>query len=258
MPSSYAHFRFGQAAAQLLTGDAAKKVRRFRSMYDVGLHGPDFFFYYNPLFRTKTGALGSRFHQQSGQEFFGRAALMLESSPSEGTEAYLYGVLAHYALDAACHPLIRTTAAETDIGHTELEVEFDRYLLESDGCTAPHLEDVSSHMHLSRGECAAIAEVYPPISAFTVQRSVGIMALVTKALASKNRELLERIFRLGGTTAQQMVMPGSVNTHCSHMDTRLLALYNQALDRYPLLSEQLTARFRENVPLEEAFAVTFG
>ena len=72
MPANYAHYRFGK---QLLSGmcpNDRRSIQRFRRLYDMGLHGPDIFFYYNPLIKTATGQLGGVFHAQSGQEFFAR------------------------------------------------------------------------------------------------------------------------------------------------------------------------------------------
>lgn len=49
MPANYAHYRFGK---QLLSGmcpNDRRSIQRFRRLYDMGLHGPDIFFYYNPL-----------------------------------------------------------------------------------------------------------------------------------------------------------------------------------------------------------------
>ena len=55
MPANYAHYRFGK---QLLSGmcpNDRRSIQRFRRLYDMGLHGPDIFFYYNPLIKTATG-----------------------------------------------------------------------------------------------------------------------------------------------------------------------------------------------------------
>ena len=44
--------------------------------------------------------------------------------------AYLYGFLCHYILDSECHPYISEYMEEHDLGHLEIETEFDRYLME--------------------------------------------------------------------------------------------------------------------------------
>ena len=72
MPAAYAHYRFGAAMLNAMPGDISRSVKRYRRLYDVGLHGPDLFFFYNPLISTKAGKLGGKFHSQTGQEFFTR------------------------------------------------------------------------------------------------------------------------------------------------------------------------------------------
>ena len=92
MPANYAHYRFGK---QLLSGmcpNDRRSIQRFRRLYDMGLHGPDIFFYYNPLIKTATGQLGGVFHAQSGQEFFARVCAQ---AGSEAGRVYLLGLLGH-------------------------------------------------------------------------------------------------------------------------------------------------------------------
>ena len=66
MPASYAHYRFGKLLLPSLPVHVRQTIQRFRRMYDMGLQGPDFFFYYNPFLHTATGELGRVFHRQTG------------------------------------------------------------------------------------------------------------------------------------------------------------------------------------------------
>ena len=50
MPASYAHYRFGKLLLPNLPSDVRQTIQRFRRMYDLGLQGPDFFFYYKSEF----------------------------------------------------------------------------------------------------------------------------------------------------------------------------------------------------------------
>ena len=55
MPSTYAHYRFGVAMLPGLPGDVRRTIGRFRRLFDVGLHGPDIFY-----FISKTAGTFSR------------------------------------------------------------------------------------------------------------------------------------------------------------------------------------------------------
>ncbi len=92
---------------QNMPADIRRTVNRFRRLYDVGLHGPDPFFYYNPIMHTKVGDLGHKTHKLSGREFFERVCRSIRLEPSEAAEAYLYGVLCHYCLYSVGHPFIK-------------------------------------------------------------------------------------------------------------------------------------------------------
>ena len=97
MPASYAHYRFGKQVLPTLPADVRQCIQRFRRLYDMGLQGPDFFFYYNPVMKTAVGGLGEHFHSQTGQVFFDHAC---KAASSEAARAYLYGLLCHYCLDS--------------------------------------------------------------------------------------------------------------------------------------------------------------
>ena len=45
MPSLYAHNRFGRQLLPGLPADVRRPIQRCHSLYDMGLQGPDFFFY---------------------------------------------------------------------------------------------------------------------------------------------------------------------------------------------------------------------
>ena len=75
--------------------------------------------------------------------------------PTEATRAYLYGVLAHYALDSLSHPFIHRMAAQGKATHTQIETEFDRFLLDLDGKKPPYLQDLSGHIRLTPGDSKA-------------------------------------------------------------------------------------------------------
>ena len=58
MPSMYAHARFAREASKALPEQLRLPVQRFGRLFDVGAYGPGFFFFYQPFFKTKMGALG--------------------------------------------------------------------------------------------------------------------------------------------------------------------------------------------------------
>ena len=89
MPSTYAHYRFGVALLPTLPGDVRRTIQRFRRLFDVGLHGPDFFFFQPAFIKSSPRFLGIKFHEQSGKEFFQRVCRAVRLERSEAAQAYL-------------------------------------------------------------------------------------------------------------------------------------------------------------------------
>ena len=254
MPFNYAHYRF---AARLLPGipkNVQSTVGRFRQLYDVGLHGPDIFMCRGPVLRK----LSRKFHRQSGRDFFTRVVREIRLEPSEGALAYLYGLLTHYCLDSLCHPFVN---AQVGPGHVEIESEFDRYLLEMDGKTPPHTQDLSRHIRLTPGGCETVARFYPPATAPQVQSCVWNMALFARVLATpegKGRLLMQRTLGIADDRLSRFFMTVGPNPRCAGMNAQLLALYQQAEDRFPGMLQQLLEHLHHNAPLGEEFDPAFG
>lgn len=257
MPSIYAHFRFGDQAAKLLPEPMRRSIARFPQLFSLGVHGPDFFFFYQPLFKTQMGSLGDWYHGLTGREFFQRAAHHLADNPSEGAKVYLYGVLCHYTLDSVCHPMINAATAAGNPVHTELETEFDRVLLTKDGRVHPERQYLGRRLKLTWGESVTVAGFYPPATVYTVRRSVRLMAAATRLMTMKNRRLLQAIFNLGGTYASKMVMHQRPNRRCSALIPQLEELYEQALERFPTMAAQLEAYLKDGTPLGAEFDANF-
>lgn len=261
MPDNYAHYRMGINLIPNLPADVRRTVQRFRRLYDVGQHGPDIFFYYNVLLDTATGRLGSKCHDQTGQEFFQRLCRVARLEKSEATLAYLYGALGHYALDSVCHPYIGEIAKSGAATHSEVEAEFDRFLLEKDGKIPPESQTFSHHLRLTPGECETVAKFYSPASARGVQQSVRNMAWCNKILATPEgarRNLLKKGLSCMGPNIAGLVMPSEPSPKCSRYDEKLMELYEQAMDIYPELLRQLQAHMAYNAPFDEKFLPKFG
>lgn len=258
MPAGYAHFRFGNNVLPHLPPDAAKAVQSFRQLYDVGLQGPDLLFYYNPVFRTETGELAYMLHRQSGKEFFGNALRRMKTNSTECAVAYLYGILGHYCLDSLCHPYIHGVSAEGKIGHTEMESEFDRFLMEKDGIAEPHFYRMDRHFRLSRKDCDTAALLLEPATPAALRKSNRNMIWVSRLTTMRNRKLAAILLGFGGKTGLEMLIPERLNEKCVGTDAALMNLYRQAAEKYPVLARQLYHSITTGEPLGDAFVPCFG
>lgn len=254
MPGNYAHYRFGKAVFSLLPPQAKQDVKRFRRLYDMGLHGPDIFFYHHPLTSGKPGAPGKVFHRMSGADFFRHSCA---AAKTEAHRAYLYGLLTHYCLDSVTHPYVRRQAEAGVARHVEMEVEFDRFLMTLDGIPSPHTYDQTGHMKLTRGECTTVADFYGT-SASVVKRSVGNMIIASKLLTLKWRNAMRRVLSLTPEAVSDQQMYESPNMRCKQLNLGLQECYTRALETYPLLLAQLLRHMETGEPLGENFLPDFG
>lgn len=255
MPASYAHYRFGKLLLPTLPSDVRQCIQRFRRMYDAGLQGPDFFFFYNPFLTTATGQLGGTFHCQTGQVFFSTAC---NAATSEAAKAYLYGLLGHYCLDAACHPFIRRLEEIGEAKHVLLEAQLERFLLVKDGECSPHTFNAGKFMKLTRGECMTVACFYPGVTGAKVSQGFRLMALFTRLLAHPNRPLQEKILTKTYPKLLDHRIPTETDDQLLPYLSELNDLYGQALEQYPGMLEEITARLSTGEGFSDAFSPTFG
>lgn len=261
MPSTYAHYRFGTQMLQGMPGDVRRTIQRFRQLFDVGLHGPDIFFYNSPLLKTSVGFLGAKYHEQTGEDFFTRVCRNLRLEPSEAGAAYLYGVLCHYCLDSLCHPYVRKSAEKGEVTHAQLETEFERYLLELDGKIPACSQDLSQHIRLTPGECETVARFYPPASAGAIKRSVKDMANFTKLFAAPEgmrRQVLEKGVGIVAKSYADMLMTEKPLPLCAPYLPELMEKYEKAARRFPEMLTQLQAHMTYSAPFGDEFKGIFG
>ncbi len=261
MPSTYAHYRFGCAMLTTMPGDIKRTIQRFRRLFDVGLHGPDILYFQPSVFRGESGYLGIRFHEQAGREFFQRVCRAVRMERSEAALAYLYGVLCHYCLDSVCYPFVKAQASLGPASTSEIETEFDRYLLEIDGKIPPCSQDLSPHLKLTPGECETVAKFYPPATARTVQDSLKRMAWMTKMLAAPagaKRTVLKKSMSVLAREYLGLVMTEGPNPKCAQLDKLFMDRYQQAEALFPEMLRQLQAHITYSAPLEAEFDPIFG
>lgn len=255
MPASYAHYRFGKLLLPHLPADVRQTVQRFRRMYDAGLQGPDFFFYYNPFLDTATGKLGKVFHRQTGREFFSTAC---KAADTEAARAYLYGLLGHYCLDSICHPFVNRLVEIGEAKHIPLESEFERFLLTLDGEKSPQTFDMSKFLRLTRGECMSVAAFYPGATGGKVFRGTRFMALQTKFLAHPNRKNREKLLGKLKPGLCDFMIPAEENPDLVPYIRELHDLYSQALERYPQMLGEVTHHLQTGAGFGDDFTPNFG
>ncbi|MBE6924685.1 MAG: hypothetical protein E7466_05570 [Ruminococcaceae bacterium] len=246
----YAQYRLGCELLAAMPPDMKRTVGRFRQLYDMGLHGPELLNFCNQ---------GQKFRLQTGAAFFERVCRAVRMERSEGAMAYLYGLIAHYAISSISSSFLNRTAESLSIRTGKIRTEFDRYLLEKDGKKPPYRHDRSQHIRLTPGECETVALFYPGISAGTIGKCVKrmnrVMHLPVMPAGSK-RDLVVKVMTLRGQG--DFVMDTHPDYRLKDANEGLLRLYELAREHYSSLLEQIQTRLRKKYTLSPDFSLPMG
>lgn len=201
MPTTYAHYRLGDAVAKHLPASAKETVAAHRGLFDIGVHGPDIFFYHNPILKSDLVRLGEQMHHEAGKAFFSRAAAVVRKNDNkEAHKAYLYGFICHFAMDVTCHGYIGKMIEKTGIGHFEIEAEYDRELLERDGYEAVS-KCLTGHLHATKKHASVISDFWKEVSEKQTKQTLTRMIFflnVLRAPSRLKRAVLFGVMKLAG------------------------------------------------------------
>lgn len=143
MPGFTTHYIFGMKAYNHLPNNQLKYIiAKYRWLYQLGLQGPDIFFYNIPILRHRDYRnVGSYMHEHHIQKFFSCYLHNLNQIHSrqqrEEGLAYFCGYLCHYIGDSICHPYVygrigydaKHPTNHTHGLHAALENDIDALLL---------------------------------------------------------------------------------------------------------------------------------
>ena len=230
MPASYTHYRFGCDVLAALPEALQAKLMPHRSLFDIGLHGPDIFCYTNPLVKNPVARLGYAMHKHPGQSVFGRFLALYDGSAE--AFAYLAGFLCHFALDSLCHGYL-TQMEALGMSHARLETQLDRSLMLQDG-KDPMTTDPVTHIRPTHQNARVLARFFPQLNEQAVRKTLEQMIFYHHLLMAPNspkRKLLETAFRVlnAEDSFGAMVMTERGIPACKQMVQRLQLLYASAL-----------------------------
>ena len=143
MPGFTTHYILGMKAYNDLPNNQLKYIiAKYRWLYQLGLQGPDMFFYNIPILRHRDYRnVGSYMHEHHIQDFFVCYLQHLSEVKSrqqrEEGLAYFCGYLNHYIGDSICHPYVygrigydaKAPNSQAHGRHAALENDIDAILL---------------------------------------------------------------------------------------------------------------------------------
>lgn len=263
MPTTYAHYRLGESVRLRLPDTVRDIIGKNEELFHFGVHGPDHFFYYNPLVQTEVGLVGTRIHEESAKKFFTRAARIVHKCDDKDAHlAYLFGYLCHFAMDYVCHGYIGEQMEKKGLSHYTIEAEYDRRLLVTDGFDNPVRICVTKHLKPSMKNACIMADFYEGISAKQVYRSLKGMQFYLNILRAPDRVLRKLLF-LGMKVAGMyqsmggLVMNYEEDCRCSETTDELMRRFDDSAELAVRLIMEYEKYIRYGGVLSETFSYNF-
>ena len=232
MPTTYAHWRFGCDCIRTLKPELQEIIKTHRSLFDIGVHGPDIFFY--DLKHQELPDYGSAMHHEPGRVFFRRCAQVYGeySEDKEAMLAYMLGFLSHFALDSQCHCYVNTKQEVSGLSHNRVEAEYDGHLIRMDGKDTDRTDRVAS-LHPDRKTAEIIARFFPfgPDQMFRTLKMMKLLLTFIRGSSAFKRKRLDAYLRKKDRNddADLIVWPDE-DSACRDSNIRLDRLTGYALE----------------------------
>ncbi len=248
MPACMAHYQFGQEVLLRLDSELKAVIHNHRREYEIGLQGPDIFYYYKPYSPNRYFKHGFDCHAKPAIQMF---APMFEQTCEGAALAYLIGLICHYALDKCCHPYVyANTKKVTD--HFVIESAFDDYIMRTGGLNSERYEYIPSS-----ADFAAMATLWPGISEKIVKKSVRAQRFCTR-LIDKRR--IVRAFEKLVNKKDFLIKMSPKDPESAMQDQHIAALktlYQRGLDECPTLIQSAVSAMRANTPYCMGFHLNY-
>ena len=264
MPASYAHYHFAKEALSLVKPNIKTLIDQNRSAYDLGCHGPDILFYNEPYHKNKVNRTGFALHDQTATTFLKNARQVYANTREKDDSAYLLsyllGFVTHYLLDYNEHSYVEAKIKHSHISHTEIEMEFDRYLMELDE-KDPLSYDTAAHLKITKDSAKVLGQLYK-LEGKDIYKSVKQMIFYLRLLRVPNKLKRKALIKAMKTLApdkpyDKQIISLTPNALCADSNLRMFKYMQKALPLYAQLSENLIAYLNGQSDLDPYFDHTF-
>lgn len=227
MPGFITHLSFGEQSLSFIESqEISGLINAHLTVYNLGLQGPDIFFYHLPCHLLHKHNIGNLMHRRNVMLMFdslinGRNTFD-EVHDRRICDAYIIGFIGHYSLDVACHPYVyfksdhinnikrnrvfdfgKHCSLETDIDH--LVLKHYKHILPSQfdyaGAITPSIHEqqvVSELLYI------AISQSFPAdkVSVKTIKHAINSIIKLNKFMRDptgkkkhKLRKLEQKLFK---------------------------------------------------------------
>ena len=262
MPTTYAHWRFGDKCIRMLPDDLQNIILNNRAIFDYGVHGPDIFFYYNCLKHNEVNRYGSAMHDIPYKDTLAQIKENFKKTENKDMAlSYLLGFTCHFTLDSYCHGFIEKVDETTPYSHGKIESQFDRYLLIKDGFN-PVTKSVTDMFHPDKKMAKVISGLFNKFDEDIIYKTLKDQKLYLNLL--KDNSDIKRFFL---TTAMDIAKVPSFKDllitkenveELKPVNIRLNKYFDMALKHYPVLADSLIGYLYDKNELNTYFKHNFS
>ena len=257
MPATYAHYYFGEQVLNNLPQEYKEMVKKYRSLFDVGVHGPDIFFYYEGYKSNDVVKFGNEMHKIPAKYFFERCKKeYLSHNEKQEMMAYILGFLAHFALDSAAHSYIERKREVAKISHNKVESEYERHLIVKSGYSPTKYDRTQSLKPSARN--AQIISYFFDFDQETIYKTLKWQVLILKALSAPNKakklfiDTVVNVAKISSDTKDLVILEYE-DSRCKDSNIRIDKYREYAVILYGELFNNLINYFEDKEELSPYF-----
>lgn len=264
MPTTYAHFQFGQDCLAKLPKEFIRTIDRRPSLYNFGVQGPDLLFYTKPWSKIHKMKVGDKIHSLPATEMFQRIRQAMEKHPrmEEDLMTYAFAMLSHFTLDSTCHPYIERKEEVTGVSHNLIESQYDGHLMRKNGVEDPSTYPRAYLIDPNREDARTIGAVFhlSPEEIYACMEGQAKVLRIFSMAGPGRRKFIRGFLGIVSSKAalKDLFVDPIENPACADSNLRLDKLRALALDRYGELVPPLEAYLRTGQALPDYFERTFG
>lgn len=254
MPATYAHWRFGVDCINTLPDDLKKAVQDNRDLFDLGVHGPDIFFY--DLLHKDVTKYGYSMHKIPANVFFSKCKEVFNNHEEKDEMlAYMLGFLSHFTLDSSCHGYVERKKEVSNISHNKIESQWERHTIELDNRTT-YLVDRAESLRPNKNNANIISYFFDFDQKVILRatRWQHFIIYILNCVSIRKENFLKIILTsLKMNDYADLLIGFKEDELCKDSNLRLDKLKSNAIKLYPKLVKNLIAFIYEDKKLSPYF-----